>query len=70
MMDRERKTLSLKVPTELALKAKDMFSDIELNMTQSVIAAIKLGLKSRTAIVRQGDQDGSSTTSNHLENER
>ncbi len=64
MMDRERKTLSLKVPTELALEAKDMFSDIELNMTQSVIAAIKLGIKSRTANVRQGDHNGSSTRSN------
>jgi hypothetical protein len=65
-MQDERKTLTLKVPKELALEAQKLHEDIDLNVTQSVIVCLKLGIKNRRASVegRNGETHGSNSTSN------
>ena len=41
----DKATLALKVPTDLALEAKRLCGEFDLNVTQSVIAVLKMGLK-------------------------
>jgi hypothetical protein len=64
-MQDDRKTLHLKVPKELALEAKALHEDIDLNVTQSVIVCLKLGIKNRRASIegRNGEIHGSISTS-------
>jgi hypothetical protein len=61
----ERKTLHLKVPKELALEAKALHEDIDLNVTQSVVVCLKLGIQNRRASIegRTGEIHGSDRVS-------
>lgn len=47
----DRDTLRLKVPKQLALEAQALHEDIDLNVTQSVIVCLKLGIKNRRASI-------------------
>ena len=59
----DNQSLKVKLPVDLALEAQDLFSDIDLNVTQSVIATLKLGIKSRrNAESVQGATNGSAGT--------
>lgn len=51
-------SLAIKVPTGLALEAKRLCGEFDLNVTQSVIAVLKMGLKNlETRLASEGVDD-------------